>query len=235
NRFTSPSEFSNVVLVVENKKLHVNKEFLAIHSPVFTEMFFGESAEKGKEEVEIKDVFYEEFVDFLNVIYPGYSSISNTSFPHIMKLNSRFHVKDVLRKCELFLNSSGHFNEETKFLLSTQIEMLKQLMADAPNPFDAPSQFSNVILVVEGKKLHVNKEFLAIHSPVFAAMLFGSFAEKGKEQIEIKNVAYEEFSDLLKLVYPSFTVVTVDSVVQILKLADQFQMKVLIWIYVYFY
>lgn len=60
-------------------------QFLAINSPVFESLFFGDYAEKGRDEIEIKDVEYEvrffvilnsinqfqEFMDLLYVIYPG--------------------------------------------------------------------------------------------------------------------------------------------------------------------
>lgn len=31
-------------------------------------------------------------------------------------------------------------------------------MAPIPNQFEAPTAFSNVVLIVDGKKLHVNKD-----------------------------------------------------------------------------
>lgn len=34
-------------------------QYLAIHSPVFKTMFFGEFAEKEKDKIELKDVVYE--------------------------------------------------------------------------------------------------------------------------------------------------------------------------------
>ncbi|GMR31438.1 hypothetical protein PMAYCL1PPCAC_01633, partial [Pristionchus mayeri] len=66
----------------------------------------------------------------------------------------------------------------------------------------------NVTLVFGNKKLRVSKEYLAIHSPVFAAMFFGDFAEKEKEEVEIKDVLYEEFLDLLQLIYPQSLEIT---------------------------
>ncbi|GMS79120.1 hypothetical protein PENTCL1PPCAC_1295, partial [Pristionchus entomophagus] len=60
---------SNVTLLIGDKKVQVSKEYLGMHSPVFSGMFFGEFAEKGKKEIEIKDVVYEEFIDLLHLIY----------------------------------------------------------------------------------------------------------------------------------------------------------------------
>lgn len=34
-------------------------------------------------------------------------------------------------------------------------------------------------------------QFLAVHSPVFKAIFFGNFVEKGKEEVELKDVVYE--------------------------------------------
>ncbi|GMR55407.1 hypothetical protein PMAYCL1PPCAC_25602, partial [Pristionchus mayeri] len=69
NIFAAPNDMSNVILKIGEHKLHVSKEFLAVHSPVFDTLFFGDFAEKGKEEVEIKDVVYQEFIDLLHFVY----------------------------------------------------------------------------------------------------------------------------------------------------------------------
>ncbi|GMS97413.1 hypothetical protein PENTCL1PPCAC_19588, partial [Pristionchus entomophagus] len=55
----------------------------------------------------------------------------------------------------------------------------------------SPNELGNVTLVLGDKELQVSKEFLAIHSPVFAAMFYGKFAENGKDEVEIKDVIYE--------------------------------------------
>ncbi|GMR35153.1 hypothetical protein PMAYCL1PPCAC_05348, partial [Pristionchus mayeri] len=225
NRYATPTEFSNAVLIVEGKKLHVSKEFLAIHSPVFTTMFFGASVEKDQEEFEIEEVVYEEFLDLLNVIHPGYSPITDSSDSYLTKLADQFQMEHALRQCHQFLCCSDHVSEDMKVFLVAQQKMQKRMMANAPNPFTAPSKLSNVVLIVEGRKLHVSKQYLSIHSPVFAALFFGDFAEKGKGEIEIKDVAFDEFSDLLQTIYPSFSVITFASASHVLKLADRFQLK----------
>ncbi|GMR55046.1 hypothetical protein PMAYCL1PPCAC_25241, partial [Pristionchus mayeri] len=46
----------------------------------------------------------------------------------------------------------------------------------------------DVTLVIEGEKIYVSKQILAFHSPVFSAMFFGDFAEKNKNEIELKDV-----------------------------------------------
>ncbi|GMT31087.1 hypothetical protein PFISCL1PPCAC_22384, partial [Pristionchus fissidentatus] len=82
-----------------------------------------------------------------------------------------------------------------------------------------------IVLKIEGKKVHVGKNFLSLHSPVFAAMFFGNFAENGKKEIELKDVSHEDFIELLYVIHPSFRDVTVSSYNPLLELADRFQMK----------
>ncbi|GMT29684.1 hypothetical protein PFISCL1PPCAC_20981, partial [Pristionchus fissidentatus] len=91
--------------------------------------------------------------------------------------------------------------------------------------FSTPDQLSNVVLVVEGKKLHLSRDYLATHSPVFSAMFFGDFVEKNKEEIELKDVAREEFVELLYVIYPSYRPITKYSTRFILVLADLYQIK----------
>ncbi|GMT30046.1 hypothetical protein PFISCL1PPCAC_21341, partial [Pristionchus fissidentatus] len=91
--------------------------------------------------------------------------------------------------------------------------------------FTAPSDETDLILIVEGKKIHVGRQYLAVHSPVFSAMFYGNFVEKGKAEIELKDVKYEAFISLLQIIYPSGRIVLFDTVKPILALADFYQIK----------
>lgn len=46
-------------------------QYLSVHSPVFKALFFGNFAENGKEEIEIKDVIFEvlKLSDFLEIVF----------------------------------------------------------------------------------------------------------------------------------------------------------------------
>ncbi|GMT00107.1 hypothetical protein PENTCL1PPCAC_22281, partial [Pristionchus entomophagus] len=101
--FSAPNNKSNVVLKVGKKKLHVSKEYLAVHSPVFDAMFFGYYAEKGKNEVEMKEIVYEEFLDLLHFIYLGQMIIPDRTVLHFLKLADRFEMKRVVELSEKYL------------------------------------------------------------------------------------------------------------------------------------
>ncbi|GMR37850.1 hypothetical protein PMAYCL1PPCAC_08045, partial [Pristionchus mayeri] len=81
--FTQPDELSDICLLVEGEKVHVSKTILATHSPVFKAMLFGKFEEAGKAEVEIRDVEYKEFIDFLNVIYTSVKNITDQNVESI--------------------------------------------------------------------------------------------------------------------------------------------------------
>ncbi|GMT20991.1 hypothetical protein PFISCL1PPCAC_12288, partial [Pristionchus fissidentatus] len=52
------------------------------------------------------------------------------------------------------------------------------------------------ILVVEGEKIHVNKQSLASQSSFFNTLFFGNFKEKDQTEIEIKDIDQEVYKSL---------------------------------------
>ncbi|GMT29978.1 hypothetical protein PFISCL1PPCAC_21276 [Pristionchus fissidentatus] len=114
---------SNVVLVVQGKKLHVSKEFLSIHSPVFSTMFFGNFTEKNQEEIELNDVEYKEFVDLLNVIYPTMVEIDRRTVSHILKLADRYQMVSALERAESYLIKTTRIERLAKLVLADQYRL----------------------------------------------------------------------------------------------------------------
>ncbi|KAF8366522.1 hypothetical protein PRIPAC_84351, partial [Pristionchus pacificus] len=349
-KFSSPNEMNNVTLVIGDKKLRVCKDYLAVRSPVFASMFFGDFAEKEKEEVELKEVVYEEFIDVLQLIYLGNVKITDRTAPKILKLGGRFQMEAtilifcsqrVLDMLENHLKISSNLNDHCLESFTSVAELTEKLkpgctdysdsmaaaiyrhikiMADSSNfilrwevnnaaariamgnglskvfkeggfewkvgfnrnfirnmkvlyitlacdlpgkkewmcetdfefifgpsefkrqnifthnkkayvvyciaeeslrtstgyinmdkivvefrvkvlsseppifdlsKFSSPNELSNVTLVIGDEKLRVCKDYLSIHSPFFAAMFFGDFAEKEKEEVELKEIIYE--------------------------------------------
>ncbi|GMR54787.1 hypothetical protein PMAYCL1PPCAC_24983, partial [Pristionchus mayeri] len=119
-KFTAPNHRSDVILKIGEEKLHVSREYLAIHSPVFETLFFGDFTSKDKEEVEINDVVYEEFLDLLNLIYPREAKITDRTVLHILKLADRFEMKNMVKEAEEYLMQSTGFDEMEKLLFSNQ-------------------------------------------------------------------------------------------------------------------
>ncbi|GMT01355.1 hypothetical protein PENTCL1PPCAC_23529 [Pristionchus entomophagus] len=92
--------------------------------------------------------------------------------------------------------------------------------------FLSPSMdLSDTALVINGVKLHISRQYLALYSPVFAAMFYGRFQEREKTEIPIEDVILEEFMELLEVVYPSHKAVSADNVEYLLDLGDKFQIQ----------
>ncbi|GMT29979.1 hypothetical protein PFISCL1PPCAC_21275, partial [Pristionchus fissidentatus] len=123
--YTKPIDgFNNVVLVVDGKKLYVSKDLLAVNSPVFATMFFGNFKEKEKEEIELNDVNYDELVDLLNIVYPTSIDINRDSYsPHILELADRFQIKCALDHAESYLIETKKFEALQKLTFADQYRL----------------------------------------------------------------------------------------------------------------
>jgi len=67
--------------------------------------------------------------------------------------------------------------------------------------FCEPWKFSDVVLVVEGKKLHVHRGTLAIWSPVFDNLLSSDFKERNSVEIPLPGKKANEIKKLLQIMY----------------------------------
>ncbi|GMR55318.1 hypothetical protein PMAYCL1PPCAC_25513, partial [Pristionchus mayeri] len=121
--FATPNHKSNVILKIGEKKLHVYKEYLAFHSPVFDILFFGDFAEKNNNEVEIKDVVYEEFLDLLHLIYFRDVDITDRSVSHIVKLADRFQMERLMKEAEKYLIQASGIEEAKKIMIADQYRL----------------------------------------------------------------------------------------------------------------
>ena len=69
--------------------------------------------------------------------------------------------------------------------------------------FTQPWKLSDVVLVVEGEKLHVHRAVLALCSPVFEKMFTSEFQEKEKEVIPLRYKKAKEVKELFQVIYPT--------------------------------
>jgi hypothetical protein len=63
--FSEADKTSDVVFIVEDKKIHFTKAFLVASSDVFDRMFNGQFAEKTAQEIPLPDMKHWEVVEFL--------------------------------------------------------------------------------------------------------------------------------------------------------------------------
>ncbi|XP_071099083.1 BTB and MATH domain-containing protein 36-like [Haliotis cracherodii] len=93
-----------------------------------------------------------------------------------------------------------------------------------PSVFDKPTAKSDVAIVVEGRRLYVNKAILSTASDVFDRMLNGDFKEQQQAEIPLPGKSRDDIVDMLLCIYPSeLRPVTRETVDKLLELADEYQ------------
>ena len=94
--------------------------------------------------------------------------------------------------------------------------------------FSEPWEQSDVVLLVEGQKIHVHRLMLSMCSPVFSRMFSAEFKEKDAEEIPLPGKKATEIREMLLVSYPSFCKrVTDNNLDFLLPLAREYQMTVL--------
>uniref|UniRef100_K1R8J7 BTB and MATH domain-containing protein 38 n=1 Tax=Magallana gigas TaxID=29159 RepID=K1R8J7_MAGGI len=83
---------------------------------------------------------------------------------------------------------------------------------------------TDVTLVVEDQKIHVNKAVLSEHSPVFNAMFNSEFKESTAVEITLEGKRAADVAEFLKCFYPNMKhTITAENVLQVLPLAHEYQ------------
>jgi len=90
--------------------------------------------------------------------------------------------------------------------------------------FSSASSYKfDFVLSVEGKNVYVLKLYLSMHSILFKDLFESDDAEKKSVEL-LKDVGYNEFIELLSVIYPTLQPITATNVNCLLKLASKFKM-----------
>lgn len=103
--FSQPWKLSDVVLVVEEERLHVHRSVLALWSPVFEKMFTSEFQEKDKNEVPLPGKTANEIREMLLLIYPSVkeTAIMEENCHFLVKLAHEYQMEAIVTRCEDFM------------------------------------------------------------------------------------------------------------------------------------
>lgn len=83
---------------------------------------------------------------------------------------------------------------------------------------------TDVILVVEDQKIHVNKAVLSQHSPVFDTMFNSHFTERTAKEIPLVEKKADDVVEFLRCFYPNMKhPLTAENVLKVLPLAHEYQ------------
>ncbi|CAL2047084.1 unnamed protein product [Caenorhabditis brenneri] len=131
---------TDAVLVVGGKKLHVNKALLSYHSDYFNTLFNSEFKEKSMEEIEIKDVEFEDFATLLSLVHGTPLEIKYYNVGRLLKLADQFLLRASKLHIERFIISSADFNRRQKLVLADKYN-LENLLEHAIKLYNSRSTF----------------------------------------------------------------------------------------------
>ncbi|KAF1767515.1 hypothetical protein GCK72_007474 [Caenorhabditis remanei] len=118
------SEFSDVVLTVEDKKFYVLKLFLASQSTYFKSLFLGNFEESKKSEISLADVNSDDFQNFLEIVH-GEDALNDDTVDGILNLADMYDAPSVHKKCEQFMIEKSEKSLKIKLQMSTRYKMKK--------------------------------------------------------------------------------------------------------------
>ena len=106
--FSEPWKFSDVVLVVEEQKLHVHRSTLAIWSPVFDTMFTSDFKEKNSVEIPLPGKKANEIKVLLQIMYDtswNKNIFTKGNCYFLLNLAHEYQIASITQKCQDFLVS----------------------------------------------------------------------------------------------------------------------------------
>ena len=107
NVFSQPWKDSDLVLVVEDKELHVHRAFLAVHSEAFKAMFNGKFKDTEKDRIELQGDNYQAMLLFIKLLYPanlfddddGKVDINDENIFDILVLADKYVAVNIIKQC----------------------------------------------------------------------------------------------------------------------------------------
>ncbi|GMR55024.1 hypothetical protein PMAYCL1PPCAC_25219, partial [Pristionchus mayeri] len=121
--FTDPKDTRHdITLMLDGGKLCTSKQILAVHSPVFNAMFYGNFVEKDKNEVKLQDVCREDFHVALKTLHnPAYEIEEDMRLlDSLLVIADRFDIKAIIDRVEERLINTKSFSAAQLILFVDQ-------------------------------------------------------------------------------------------------------------------
>ncbi|KAI1712083.1 BTB/POZ domain-containing protein [Ditylenchus destructor] len=140
-------------------------------------------------------------------------------------------AEDQLSSCDLNLSSRKSFEATFMSIQARRSQSCEKCLADMEIEFIAEACIvdeegkhwaKDVTFLVERVPIFGDRKYLAEISPVFDRMLNGKFAEAKQQEIELKDIKPDSFKDFLMAVWKTPIMPTSANVLELLELADRF-------------
>ncbi|EFP06888.1 hypothetical protein CRE_11272 [Caenorhabditis remanei] len=123
----SVKEFSDIVLIVGDRKFYTSKLFLGFQSSYFKSLLLGDFAESKQSEVVLKDINPDDFQNFLELIHAE-SPIDDNTIEGILHLSVLYDSPIAIKRCEEFLVEKSKKTLKVKLQMSARynLKVLKE-------------------------------------------------------------------------------------------------------------
>lgn len=140
--FNYPFLFSDMVLVVQNERLHCHRAILSLYSPVFKTMFQSKFEETSKNQVSMPQDDPELVRELLRHLYtPGGREMDSAAAERLLPLIHRYQIDSLVSTAERTLTYSLTDSLAPKMLSLADLyglERLKQAAIDSCSRLDMP-------------------------------------------------------------------------------------------------
>ena len=160
NVFASPWNDSDMVLVVEDKELHVHKSILTLQSPVFKAMFDGHFQEASQDKITLKEKDLQSMVQFIKQLYPPSMfgevrpPLDDESRLSVLALADEYQCVNLIKLCI----DEAKFTQENVWRIFPYAEKYHQTalprMCDLINWGTPTTKLEKILPEIEGKKTY---------------------------------------------------------------------------------
>ncbi|CAO4367272.1 unnamed protein product [Caenorhabditis nigoni] len=158
------SDMTDMALIVQGKKLNVNKSFLSLHSDYFATLFSANFKEGQMEEIEIKEVSYKDFALFLSSFHSNRQYPNDHTVEKLLAMASRFQVSSVIRIIEYHLLNNSKIGIPKILWLADEygLPTLRKLLEKCINQMNSAEKARKLRKSPEFEKLSVNTRSLIL-------------------------------------------------------------------------
>ncbi|CAL2034100.1 unnamed protein product [Caenorhabditis brenneri] len=156
-----PSQLNDTILVIDEKRLHVNRVFLSYHSDFFRTLFSSKFKEGQMDEIPIEDVSYADFGLLMSTIYPKTVFPNDKTVEKLLELADRFLVPSVIGHVEYHLLHNTRINSEKIIWMADKYGMPKLFK----------KCMSELSTNEKAKKLHTSPEYKKLSQGAKAEIL----------------------------------------------------------------
>lgn len=205
--------YADVNFIVQGKPIFAHKFMLAFRCPFLYGLLGKNITNVEIEELSLPTITYDIFILLMKYIYCGNIILPPDIFAEVMQAAIELHLPNLVNACR----------EHAKSVEAAAILHIREpLVAELSDLVDN-ERLSDVVFIVEGKRVHGHRLIMAVQSNYFRSVLTTGLKESGQSEITIQEVSHAAFLVVLAFVYTGQVgLVTEENAVDVLEAANYF-------------